>query len=222
MDLVITIDGPAGAGKTTTARGVAAALGYRYLDTGALYRGLALAALRAGAGDAGSPAALAAVRAVRMEPYWEGDGMGIRLDGEDVTGAIRAEEVTRLVSPLSAIPAVREILLPVQRKEGEHGRLVADGRDTGSVIFPDARLKVFLTADLEERARRRSLELAASGIVRNHAEVRREIEERDRRDSSRSLAPLIFPEGGVEVDTTGMTIREQIDAIVALARERGA
>jgi len=219
---VITIDGPAGAGKTTTARGVASALAYRYLDTGALYRGLALAALRAGESDADSPATLKAVRAAHMEPYWHEGEMGIRLAGEDVSGAIRAPEVTRLVSPLSALPAVREILLPVQRKEGNRGRLVADGRDTGSVVFPGADLKVFLTADVEERSKRRSLELAAAGIVHDLAEVKREIEERDRRDSSRPLAPLTFPEGGVEVDTTGMTITEQVDTIVSLARERGA
>ncbi len=222
MNLVITIDGPAGAGKTTTARGVAANLEYRYLDTGALYRALALAALREGATDPFSPEALDAVRDCSAEPVWKDGRMHVLLDGEDVTAMIRTPEITRMVSPFSAVPEVRAILLPIQREPGKSGRLVLDGRDTGSVVFPDADLKIYLNADVAERAKRRCLEQAESGVVLDLQEVRREIEERDRRDSTRDVAPLTFPEGGVEVDTTGMTIEMQVDRITELARERGA
>jgi cytidylate kinase len=220
--LVITIDGPAGAGKTTTARGVARELSYRYLDTGALYRALALAVLRANESDPRSPGAVAAVRRSVVEPFWRGDRMHVRLDGEDVTGLIRTPEITDMVSPLSAVAEVRDLLLPVQRAEGREGGLVVDGRDTGSVVFPDADLKLYLVADARERAARRRRELAAAGVERDLDEVLREIEARDKRDSSRPLAPLVFPEGGVEVDTTGLTVEEQVGKIVALARERGA
>lgn len=220
--LVITIDGPAGAGKTTTARGVARELSYRYLDTGALYRALALAVLRAGESDPGSAGSAVAVRRSRVEPFWRGDRMHVRLDGEDVTDLIRTPEITGMVSPLSAVPEVRDLLLPVQRAEGEEGGLVVDGRDTGSVVFPDADLKIYLAADARERAERRRRELAAAGIERQLDDVLREIEARDKRDSSRPIAPLVFPEGGVEVDTTRLTVVEQVGRIVALARGIGA
>ncbi len=219
---VITIDGPAGAGKTTTAREVARELGFRYLDTGALYRALALAVIRAGVTDPDSQDAAEAVRHSRVEPFWEGDRMHVRLDNEDVTSLLRTPEITAMVSPLSAVPSVRALLLPIQRLPGEEGALVVDGRDTGSVVFPTAELKVYLTALVDERAGRRQSELAAAGIERDLQEVRREIVERDRRDSSRPVAPLTFPEGGIEVDTTGLSIEEQVERIVALARERGA
>ena len=204
MAFVITIDGPAGAGKTTTARGVAEELGYRYLDTGARYRALALAVIRAGVREHGSGMAIEAVRRATVIPEWKGSAMHVVLDGEDVTTLIRTPEVTAMVSPLSAVPEVREFLLPIQRSCGGHRGgslgLVLEGRDTGSVVFPGADLKIFLTADVGERARRRSIELEAAGIEKPVDEVRREIEERDERDSGRDVAPLIFPDGGVEVE----------------------
>ncbi len=222
MNLIITIDGPAGAGKTTTARGVARELEYRYLDTGALYRALALAVLRAGVTDAFSPEALKAIEGHNVAPRWKDDDMQVLLDGVDVSGEIRSPEVTALVSPLSAVPEVRDVLLEIQREPGQDGALVLDGRDTGSVVFPDADLKIYLNADSRERAGRRRLELRRAGIEKGLDDVLQEIEERDRRDSSRPLAPLTFPDGGVEIDTTGLTIEEQITRIVALARSRGA
>lgn len=220
--LLITIDGPAGAGKTTTARCVAKELGYRYLDTGALYRALALAVIRAGVTDPGSPGALEAVRKSLVEPFWQGEQMHVRLGGEDVTSLIRTPAITRMVSPLSAVPEVRDLLLSVQRRPGEEGGLVVDGRDTGSVVFPGAGLKIFLTADVDERAGRRQRELAGAGIDKDRDEVRRDIVARDRRDSSRAVAPLTFPDGGIEIDTTGLSIEGQVERIVHIAREMGA
>lgn len=222
MAIVITIDGPAGAGKTTTARGVSGELGYHYLDTGALYRGFAVIALRAGINDAASPRLLEALHGVAVEAVWDDKGMRVLVDGEDVTHELRRPEVTKLVSPLSAIPEFRDRLMPVQRAAAKLGGLVVDGRDTGSVVFPNADLKIFLVADVHERALRRSRELAASGVDHKVKEVQREIAERDARDSSREVAPLVFPDGGIRIDTTGLSIGDQIERIVALARERGA
>jgi cytidylate kinase len=221
VKLVVAIDGPAGAGKTTTARAVAARLGYRYLDTGALYRALALAVLRAGPEDSTGPAAVAVCRAARVRPEWSGGGMRVYLGDEDVSGAIRSPEVTRLVSPLSALPEVRALLVALQREAGKEGGVVVEGRDIGSVVFPGARVKVFLTADLAERARRRRAELEAAGVAAGEEEIRRSLEERDRRDSGRKVAPLVRAPGAVEIDTTGLTVEEQVDRIVRLVREAG-
>ncbi|MBN1826066.1 MAG: (d)CMP kinase [Candidatus Eisenbacteria bacterium] len=219
---VIAIDGPAGAGKSSTARKVAAALGYRYLDTGALYRALALSVIRAGAAEEGPERMTAIARGARVRAEWRGaDEMGVFLDGEEVTRAIRDPEVTRLVSPLSAIPEVRELLIVLQREAAAAGGLVAEGRDIGTVVFPDAPLKIFLVADARERARRRRLELEAAGIRKDEKEILREIEERDRRDSGRATAPLRRAPDAVVVDTTGLSLEGQVERIVALAREAG-
>ncbi|RPJ44979.1 MAG: (d)CMP kinase [Candidatus Latescibacterota bacterium] len=219
MTLVVAIDGPAGAGKTTTARGVAERLGWRYLDTGALYRALALAVLRSDVKDPLGPEAVRACKAAAVRPEWRGSEMRVFLGDEDVSETIRSPEVTRLVSPLSALPEVRAVLLAIQREAGRRGRIVVEGRDIGSVVFPDAAVKVFLTADLDERARRRRAELEAAGIPAGLEEIRARIEERDRRDAGRETAPLRRAEGAVVLDTTGLTIDEQIEKIVRLARE---
>jgi cytidylate kinase len=222
VSFVVAIDGPAGSGKTTTARAVAERLGYRYLDTGALYRALALAVIRSGIKDPHGEEALAVCRAARVRPVWEGRAMRVLLDGEDVSEEIRSPEVTRLVSPLSARPEVRALLVDLQREAGREGGIVVEGRDIGSVVFPEAGLKVFLVADPEERARRRWKEIEASGVRANLEEIRRAIDERDRRDSGRSVAPLVRAKDAVEIDTTRLTIDEQVDRIVRLAREAGA
>lgn len=219
MKVVVAIDGPAGAGKSSTARGVAARLGYRYLDTGALYRALALAVLRAGAGGKSPAKMVAAARSADVHPEWREGEMLVFLDGEEVSREIRAPEVTRLVSPLSAIQEVRDLLVQIQRGAAHGGGVVVEGRDIGSVVLPDAEVKIFLTADLAERARRRRLELAASGVDLPQEEVERQIAERDRRDSSRAVAPLVRAEDAVVVDTTSLGLEEQIEKIVHLVRE---
>lgn len=208
---LIALDGPSGVGKSSTAKRVAARLGWDYLDTGAMYRSVALAALRAGIGasDAGALAAL--LPAIRLE---QGGGRFL-LNGEDVSGGIRAPEVTALVSPLSADPGVREALVAQQRQIGARGRFVVDGRDIGTVVFPSACCKVFLTASVAARARRRYLELKAKGVAADEAEVARELEARDHRDSTRAIAPLKRAEGAWELDSSALGIDEVVDAIVA-------
>lgn len=198
--MVIAIDGPAGAGKSTVARGVAAALGFRYLDSGAMYRSVALARLRNSSAD---PASL------QLDI-----GARILLDGEDVTAAIRTEEVSAEASRCAADPAVRTALVAKQRELLGAGDWVAEGRDIGTVVAPEAGLKVFLTAAPEERARRRALELGA-----DPAAVLREIRERDERDATREHSPMLAAGDAVAVDTTGRSVEEVVADVVALARD---
>jgi cytidylate kinase len=193
--MLIAIDGPAGAGKSTVARAVARALGWTYLDSGAMYRAVALAALR----GAPSPE--------RIEL-----GDRVLSDGEDVTDAIRAPEVTVKASEVAADPAVRERLVAMQRELIAGGRYVAEGRDIGTVVAPGAELKVFLTASPEERARRR-----AEQEGRPVTEVLAEQRDRDARDESREHSPLRAADDAVEVDTTGRSVEDVVDQIVALA-----
>jgi cytidylate kinase len=196
--MLIAIDGPAGAGKSTVARAVAAALGFTYLDSGAMYRCIALAELR-GADD---PLACA----IRF------DGRTVTLDGEDVTGAIRTPEVSARASEVAARPEVRAALVERQRELIAGGDYVAEGRDIGTVVAPDAELKVFLTASPQERARRRAAELGvdAQAVLADQAE-------RDERDSNREHSPLAAASDAVEVDTTGLDVDEVVQRIVDLA-----
>ncbi len=221
--MIIAIDGPAGSGKSTTARAVARRLGFRHLDSGAFYRALTYAALRAGVPperwDDLSPAELDRF-AVRAEPA--GEGFRLLHDALDVTSEIRSPEVNARVSHMARVPAVRDWLLRRLRQAARGVDLVADGRDMGTVVFPDADLKIFLTADPAIRARRR---LAEHGIVEPDdgtlaAEVER-LRERDRMDTERSVAPLRMAEDAVPVDTTALTFDEQVERIVRLAESRG-
>lgn len=202
---VVAIDGPAGAGKSTVARAVAAALGYTYLDTGAMYRAVALGALRRGA----EPAAVA--RAVRIDV-----GDRVRLDGEDVTGAIRTPEVSEGASVAAADPAVREAMVDQQRRLLAAGDWVAEGRDIGTVVAPDAAVKVFLTATPEARARRRAAELGA-----DTATVLADQTIRDQRDAERAHSPLAPAPDAVTIDTTDLTLEEVVDRVGGLVRDRG-
>ncbi len=216
--MIITIDGPSGSGKSTTARAVARRLGYLYLDTGAMYRAVALAFLRADA--AATPEAAAELLpGLRVDVRYEDGDMRVFLDREDVTGAIRSQEVGTMASRVSKLAAVREKLVREQRRiarerEQSEGGVVLDGRDTGTVVFPDADLKIYMQADAEVRARRRQAEYAERGRPVPYEEVYREIVERDRQDRERALAPLRKADDAVELDTTHRTIEEQVDFVV--------
>ena len=213
---VIAIDGPTASGKGTVAAGVAAVLGFHYLDSGALYRVVGLAALRAGVRlDDG--AALAGL-ARRIAPaFVEGK---IVQDGEDITLPIRAEDVSRAASQCAVFPAVRQALLERQRAFRQLPGLVADGRDMGTVVFPDALLKVYLTAGAGERAQRRHKQLIEKGIPATIDGLLRDLKERDARDSGRADAPLAVAPGALVLDTTGMSIIDAIGAVVAAFRQR--
>jgi len=213
---VITLDGPAGSGKSTTAREVARRLGYRHLDSGALYRALTFALLSAGVGEEEWP--FLPQKAFDRYPIWlrpAGPRFQVLLGDQVLEEELRTPEVTARVSPLSALPAVRAWLLEAQQRAGREGALVADGRDMGTVVFPDAEVKIFLTANLEERAFRRFLE--REGQRPSKVEVEKEagkIRERDERDSGRAVAPLRKAEGAVEVDTTDLSFDAQVEVII--------
>lgn len=207
---VIAIDGPSASGKGTVAQRVAEKLGFHYLDSGALYRLVALAALRSGA-DLADETALAGV-AARLDVVF--DGATIRLAQEDVTDAIRAEECGNGASRIAAYPQVRTALLARQRAFRQFPGLVADGRDMGSVVFPDAVLKIFLTASAEERAQRRYKQLMEKGIDANISILLQGIRERDARDSSRSVAPLQQGADASLLDTTSLNIAQAVDEVL--------
>ena len=209
---MIAIDGPAGAGKSTVAKGVARALGFTYLDSGAMYRAVALAALERGI-DPDDGVRLREL-AWGLEIDFEGDS--IRLDGKPVEGRIRSPEVTVAASRVSVHPQVRQAMVKRQRELIASGDYVAEGRDIGTVVSPDSPLKVFLTADEQERARRRA---ADSGEPVD--DVREAIEDRDRRDQERADSPLRRAPGAVRIDTTDLTPDRVVEEIAKLARERG-
>jgi cytidylate kinase len=219
---VVTLDGPAGSGKSTTAREVARRLGFRHLDSGALYRAVTFALLEAGISEqewAGLSEAEFRGLGVRVVP--DGEALRVRLGDRVLGPELRTPQVTALASPLARIPAARAALLDLQRQAGQRGRLVADGRDMGTVVFPDADVKVFLVADLRERARRRLLEQgsAAPDEAELAAEAAR-IGERDERDAGRAVSPLRRPDDAVDLDTTRLGFEEQVQAVVALVASR--
>jgi cytidylate kinase len=222
MSFVVTIDGPAGAGKSTTARAVAERLGFLYVDTGAFYRALALKVQRGGV----SPDDLAAVdRCVRETRLTLSGAPGeahVWLDGAEVGDAIRTPEVSELASRLAAQAPVRRRLVELQRALGERGPLVAEGRDLGTVVYPDAAVKIYLDADLEARAKRRARELERLGTPVPVDEVRTDLARRDERDRSRLESPLVIPAGARVVNTSTLTIEEQIDQVLRAVREHPA
>jgi cytidylate kinase len=214
---VITIDGPTASGKGSVAERVGAALGFYVLDSGALYRLTALAADRAGIDPADEPR-LAQVAAV-LDPHFKGGR--VTMDGVDVTDTIREERVGNLASTIAPFPALRAALLDRQRAFQRLPGLVADGRDMGTVVFPEAGLKVFLVADVEARADRRLKQLIEKGIPANLAVLLRELRERDARDAGRKTAPLAAAADAVTIDSSRLDLEAVVSRVLALARERG-
>ena len=213
---VITMDGPAGAGKGTVARLLADRLCYQLLDTGAMYRAVALSMMRAGIPIEDSATLRRHLSGLDVTL---GDGR-VYLDGEDVTTAIRTQEIGQVTSAISALGPVREKLTPLQRKAASGGGVVLEGRDTGTVVCPDAEIKFYLTASLEERARRRHEELLARGVPSTLEAVAAEIRARDAQDQNRALAPLRKPVDAVEVDSTSMTLADVVERMLAVVEER--
>jgi len=220
--LVITIDGVVGAGKSSTARAVAARLGYRHLDTGAMYRAVTLAAQRAGIAPVAGPELdrlLGSLRIV-LEPLHRGGA--VRLDDEDVSEAIRQPQISRGVGGFADLASVRRALVEQQQRLGARGGVVADGRDTGTVVFPAADLKIRMVAALAARARRRHRELVEKGVCLSLEQVAADIGQRDAEDARRDYGSSALPADLVELDTSDMTLDEQVDRIVSLARRHGA
>lgn len=215
MKPIIAIDGPAGAGKSTVSRRLAQALGLRYVDTGAMYRVVGVLADRRGVdlADAARLAELCDALDLRFEE--QADGVHVIADGDDLSGAIRSAAAGQLASKVSVVPVVRERLVALQRVMAAGGGVVMEGRDIGTVVLPDATVKIFLVASPSERARRRCADLAARGEMADVEQVAREIEERDRRDQGRAHSPLRAADDALVVDSTS----EPVEAVVARVRE---
>jgi CMP/dCMP kinase len=220
--LIIAIDGPVGSGKSTLARRVAELMGYIYIDTGAMYRALALKALRRGISLDASDALVQLARESRIDLRPESGTQRVFLDGEDVTTPIRTPEVSQAASKVAVVAGVRQMLVAEQRRAGEQGGVVMEGRDIGSVVFPDAGLKIFLTASPEIRAERRWREHQQKGDTIDLARTLEEIHERDCRDRERSTSPLVRAPDAVIVDSTAMEPEEVARLVVMLAKGQSA
>lgn len=217
----IAIDGPSGAGKSTMARKVAAELNYLYVDTGAIYRSVSLYAYRAGVDKTDSEKIVSLLPEIHIDMQYQADGIQhMILNGEDVTDAIRQNEVSLYTSAVAAIPAVRAFLLDLQRNLAATHNVIMDGRDIGTVVLPAADVKIFLTASAEDRARRRHAELAAKGLPDCYETVLADIIERDRKDTTRAAAPLRQAEDAIAVDTTGLSLQESFDALLETIRRK--
>lgn len=222
MGFNIAIDGPAGAGKSTVARLVARELSYIYVDTGALYRALALYFLNKHIDTKDETAVAAACSKVLVSLYYENNEQQVLLNGENVTGLIRSEEVGNIASLTSAYPAVREKLLQLQQKLAVDENVVMDGRDIGTCVLKEAPLKIYLTASVATRGKRRFDELTAKAISCNIEEICKDIEERDERDMHRTLSPLMQAKDAILVDSSDMSVKEVVETIIFYAKERGA
>ncbi|HPD96965.1 MAG TPA: (d)CMP kinase [Synergistales bacterium] len=209
---VITIDGPAGAGKSTIARLLAGRIGFQYLDTGAIYRTIAYCLSRNSVPPVENDFLCSSLACCRI-----GLEKGkIILDGKDVSDQIRSQKIDRIVSSYAALPMIRRFLIGIQREQAAMSDIVADGRDMGSVVFPEAALKIYLDADVSVRAERRMLELSARGETPEIGEILENIRERDRKDREREVSPLMVPEGAHIIDTTGFDVDEVVTRIMAL------
>lgn len=212
--LIVTIDGPAGAGKSTVARELAARLGYLYLDTGALYRAVAWKVRSAAVNPEDGKAVATLLPAMQVSMDQRSDGVHVAVDGRDVTDELRTPEISALASQVSAIPAVREWLLPVQRRVGDAGGVVAEGRDLGTRVFPAAEAKFFLDADVTTRAGRRQQDLTGAGRPAPLERTKQDIETRDQRDRSRAIAPLLPAEDAEVIDSSSLTVEQVIDRMM--------
>jgi len=214
--LVIAIDGPSGAGKGTIARAIADALGYRHVDTGAMYRAVGWKA----AHDGIQMDDEAAVSAMAQRARLVVEGGVVQIDGHDVTRAIRTPEIDKAATAVARLPKVREVLVARQRALGADGGVVMEGRDIGTVVFPNADVKIYLDASAEERARRRATDTAHSGSQAGQAAVAAAIEARDKADTTRKVSPLSIASDAVHIDTTGMPIEQVVDQVMGLVRSK--
>ncbi len=217
--LIVAIDGPSGAGKSTAGRALAERLGYLFLDTGAMYRALALAALRAGLAPDDQAGLTRLAAGLKLELARDST---VRLQGEDVTFAIRSREVTLTASRVAAQGEVRRQMVALQRELGKQGGVVLDGRDIGTAVFPDAEVKFFLDADPARRAARRHAELQAAGVASDPVAIEREIRERDRADSTRADSPLLRASDAILLDTTFLSPQEVVERMLAAVEARAA
>ncbi|MCL2580466.1 MAG: (d)CMP kinase [Oscillospiraceae bacterium] len=217
----IAIDGPSGAGKSTIARSAAAQLGFIHVDTGALYRAIGLFAHRAGISDRDEAALSAHFSEIQVELDHRGEEQAIFLNGEDVSEEIRKPEISMAASNVSALPAVRAFLLDLQREMAVKYSVIMDGRDIGTVVLPNADLKIFLTATSEDRAMRRYLELVTFGEKVRYEEVLADLKRRDKNDSERAAAPLKQADDAILLDTTGNEMEESVLLVIKTIRERG-
>ena len=213
---VVAMDGVAASGKSTTARILAGELGFNYLDTGAIYRTVALILLQDGISANDKDAVVSSLEAADIRVDCKNDQMKIYLGDEEVSEKIRTNEVSKLTSLISIIPEVREIMVKLQREIVKGREFIVEGRDIGTVVFPDADVKIFLTASVKERAKRRFRELKETENNKSLEEIEREIEERDIRDSTRTASPLLTAEDAISVDTTNMSVDEQVKHLTRL------
>lgn len=228
--MIVAIDGPAGSGKSTVAHAIAERCGLTYLDTGAMYRCVTLACLRGGIDLTDAEAVTAVAERIRIEFGASEGGQTVILDGVDVTGDIRTPEVDHNVSVVSAVPGVRRAMVKLQRAVGEAGSVVAEGRDIGTVVYPNAEVKVFLTADAEARAHRRAVQregkdaatdASATADSKDEQAILEDIRRRDQLDSTRKEAPLRPAEDAHHIDSSSLTVDEVVDSIVRLMEEVG-
>lgn len=217
--LIIAIDGPAAAGKSTTAKLVAKKLGYVHVDSGAMYRAVTLKVLRHGISLDAAEEITKLAQTTRIELREANGSLTVLLDGKNVTQEIRVVNVTNAVSKVSSIKEVRAAMVREQRQMGRQGGVVMDGRDIGTVVFPNADLKIFMFASINERAKRRAEELVAAGLQPHRETLKKEIAHRDQLDSTRNESPLRKAEDAIELDTSNMTIDEQVEFIVKKANE---
>jgi cytidylate kinase len=216
--MIIAIDGPAGSGKSSTARMVAQELGIVHLDTGAMYRAITLKCLRSGIPFTDEHAIAAVMNGTTISFKGCAPNTQLWMDGENVSRAIRGDDVTKNVSDYCAVPIVREKLVDMQRTIAQGQSVVCEGRDIGTVVFPNAELKFFMTASIEERARRRMSDFKRMGVSKSQSDLVAEIAERDRKDSTRKLSPLQKAADAREIDTTPMTLKDQVRLIVEAAK----